>query len=259
MSRYEPGLFRRYGRGPWLKPTRTRTYVRFSFAPPEGHNLVFGFVYQLLWRRRSARLARCAVAQSLRGMAPANRRGHRGVDRAAPMMFSNRLPRTKLRLEDRARANRSGTATRSLPTWPGDRSTVGLATAPTKHGPNRHRPPGLTHDQHARPHRRAPPRRNGQQPSLRAARPADLVVRSRGAEDDGQNDVAVAMLSHTGRLPQSRQTIKAMMAIRDSPLGRTKPGAGSNAQSRTPQESCCRRNCFTPPGPVRLLRHDHAA
>ena len=37
------------------------------------------------------------------------------------------------------------------------------------------------------------------------------------------NDAAVAMLSHTGRLPQNTQTIKAMMAIRDSPLGRTKP------------------------------------
>lgn len=37
------------------------------------------------------------------------------------------------------------------------------------------------------------------------------------------NDVAVAMLSHTGRLPQNPRTIKAMMAIRDGPLGRTKP------------------------------------
>lgn len=37
------------------------------------------------------------------------------------------------------------------------------------------------------------------------------------------NDVAVAMLSHTGRLPQNPRTIKAMTAIRDSPLGRTKP------------------------------------
>jgi predicted TIM-barrel fold metal-dependent hydrolase len=38
-----------------------------------------------------------------------------------------------------------------------------------------------------------------------------------------KNDVSVAMLSHTGRLPQNPRTIKAMMAIRDSPLGRTKP------------------------------------
>ena len=258
MSRYEPDLFRRYGGGPWLnRPGREPTSVSLLHRRRDTISCSASSD-QLLWRRRSARLARCAVAQSLRVMAPANRRSHRGVDRPAPMML-NRLPRTKLRLEDRARANRSGTATRSLPTWPGDRSTVGLATAPTKHGPNRHRPPGLTHDQHARPHRRAPPRRNGQRSSLRAARPADLVVRSRGAEDDGQNDVAVAMLSHTGRLPQSRQTIKAMMAIRDSPLGRTKPGAGSNAQGRTAHESCCRRDCFTPPGPVRLLRHDHAA
>ena len=37
MSRYEPDLFRRYGRGPWLKPTRTRTYVCFLLHRPGAH------------------------------------------------------------------------------------------------------------------------------------------------------------------------------------------------------------------------------
>jgi hypothetical protein len=37
------------------------------------------------------------------------------------------------------------------------------------------------------------------------------------------NDVSVAMLSHTGRLPQNPRMVKAMRAIRDRPLGRTKP------------------------------------
>ena len=38
-----------------------------------------------------------------------------------------------------------------------------------------------------------------------------------------RNNISVAMLSYGGRLPQNPHMIKTMMAVRDSPLGRTKP------------------------------------